>query len=96
MVQIFINYPWKSHNFTCDLISPSTPFQANNILTNETTGLPILQFVSIKREDTGEFAIPGGMCDPGENVSQSLKREFGEEALNTDAFPERLVPTDEI
>ena len=65
------------------------PFQANNILTNETTGLPILQFVSIKREDTGEFAIPGGMCDPGENVSQSLKREFGEEALNTDAFPER-------
>ena len=48
-----------------------------------------MQFVSIKREDTGEFAIPGGMCDPGENVSQSLKREFGEEALNTDAFPER-------
>ena len=64
-------------------------FQANNIVQSESTGLPILQFVSIKREDTGEFAIPGGMCDPGENVSQSLKREFGEEALNTDAFPER-------
>ena len=86
---VFILYPWKSHYFACDLISPLTPFQANNILANETTGLPILQFVSIKREDTGEFAIPGGMCDPGENVSQSLKREFGEEALNTDAFPER-------
>ena len=64
-------------------------FQANNIVQSESTGLPILKFVSIKREDTGEFAIPGGMCDPGENVSQSLKREFGEEALNTDAFPER-------
>ena len=64
-------------------------FQANKIVQSESTGLPILQFVSIKREDTGEFAIPGGMCDPGENVSQSLKREFGEEALNTDAFPER-------
>ena len=75
--------------FRSQFMGGGSPFQANNILTNETTGLPILQFVSIKREDTGEFAIPGGMCDPGENVSQSLKREFGEEALNTDAFPER-------
>ena len=86
---------------------------------------PVLEFVAIKRKDTGEWAIPGvlldslisyetvhsgcvcvcvcvsererecvcvcvcvcltmqGMVDAGENVSVTLKREFGEEALNT-------------
>ncbi|PIO64667.1 hydrolase, NUDIX family [Teladorsagia circumcincta] len=40
-----------------------------------------LQFVAIKRSDTGEWALPGGMVDAGEEVSQTLKREFSEEAL---------------
>nr|CAD7442927.1 unnamed protein product [Timema bartmani]CAD7458919.1 unnamed protein product [Timema tahoe] len=44
---------------------------------------PILQFVAIQRKDTGEWAIPGGMVDPGEVVTTTLKREFMEEALNT-------------
>ncbi|XP_056144189.1 ADP-ribose pyrophosphatase, mitochondrial isoform X2 [Lampris incognitus] len=44
---------------------------------------PILQFVSIKRLDCGEWAIPGGMVDPGELVSLTLQREFSEEALNS-------------
>uniref|UniRef100_A0A3Q3KGW6 ADP-ribose pyrophosphatase, mitochondrial n=1 Tax=Monopterus albus TaxID=43700 RepID=A0A3Q3KGW6_MONAL len=44
---------------------------------------PILQFVSIKRKDCGEWAIPGGMVDPGEQVSLTLQREFSEEALNS-------------
>jgi len=41
-----------------------------------------LQFVAIQRHDTGEWAIPGGMVDPNEHVSATLKREFTEEALN--------------
>ncbi|CEF68661.1 ADP-ribose pyrophosphatase, mitochondrial [Strongyloides ratti] len=41
-----------------------------------------LQFVAIKRKDTGEWAIPGGMVDKGENVSNTLKREFTEETLD--------------
>ncbi|RXN12859.1 ADP-ribose mitochondrial-like protein [Labeo rohita] len=45
--------------------------------------LPVLQFVSIKRLDCGEWAIPGGMVDPGERISQTLQREFSEEALNS-------------
>ncbi|XP_051744368.1 ADP-ribose pyrophosphatase, mitochondrial [Ctenopharyngodon idella] len=45
--------------------------------------LPILQFVSIKRLDCGEWAIPGGMVDPGERISQTLQREFSEEAMNS-------------
>lgn len=39
-----------------------------------------LQVVLIKRKDTGAWAIPGGMVDPGEHVSATLSREFGEEA----------------
>jgi ADP-ribose pyrophosphatase len=72
------------------------------------SGKPILQFVSIRRLDTNEWAIPGvitnytdrhcifqtmniinhwncfekGMCDPGEKISQTLKREFMEEATD--------------
>nr|CDS24561.1 expressed protein [Echinococcus granulosus] len=45
------------------------------------SGKPILQFVAIRRKDNGEWALPGGMVDPGEEVSATLKREFSEEAM---------------
>ena len=41
-----------------------------------------LQVVAIKRQDTGEWALPGGMVDDGETVSVTVKREFKEEAGN--------------
>lgn len=44
---------------------------------------PILEFVSIQRRDNHEWAIPGGMVDNNEKVSLTLKREFGEEAMNS-------------
>ncbi|XP_053108255.1 ADP-ribose pyrophosphatase, mitochondrial isoform X2 [Hemicordylus capensis] len=47
------------------------------------SGKNILQFIAIKRKDCGEWAIPGGMVDPGEKLSAALKREFSEEALNS-------------
>jgi|ERR1712130_145851 len=53
------------------------------------TGKPILRFVSIFRKKDSEWAIPGGMVDPGENISQTLKREFAEEALDSNNHPER-------
>ena len=46
-------------------------------------GRCILEFVSILRNDTKEWAIPGGMVDADEEVSLTLKREFSEEALNS-------------
>lgn len=41
-----------------------------------------MQFCAIQRRDNNEWAIPGGMVDPGESVSLTLQREFSEEALN--------------
>lgn len=44
---------------------------------------PILQFIAIQRGDTGEWALPGGMVDPGEKVTAAAIREFQEEATNS-------------
>ena len=43
-----------------------------------------LQIVAIKRNDTGEWALPGGMVDAGEVVSATVQREFREEAGNVE------------
>jgi len=52
------------------------------ILLNE-FNKPRLEFVAVKRKDNGEWAIPGGMVEAGDTVSLTLRKEFGEEALNT-------------
>ncbi|XP_063994423.1 ADP-ribose pyrophosphatase, mitochondrial [Diachasmimorpha longicaudata] len=44
----------------------------------------ILQFIAIQRKDTMQWAIPGGMVEPTETISEALQREFKEEALNYD------------
>ena len=44
---------------------------------------PVLEFVCIQRVDSGVWAIPGGMVDPGERVATTVKREFMEEALDS-------------
>ena len=38
--------------------------------------------MAIQRRDTKEWAIPGGMRDPGEVLTKTLIREFSEEALS--------------
>lgn len=51
-------------------------------------GRNILQFIAIQRHDTGDWALPGGMVDPGEFVPTTLQREFSEEALNIEHMTE--------
>ncbi len=58
-------------------------------------GHDVLEFVAIKRGDTGEWAIPGGMVEAGDTVSLTLRKEFGEEALNSlEQTPEERKATD--
>lgn len=38
-----------------------------------------LEMIVIKRKDTGQWAIPGGMVDKGELITDTLRRELGEE-----------------
>ncbi|XP_063791367.1 ADP-ribose pyrophosphatase, mitochondrial isoform X2 [Pseudophryne corroboree] len=64
-------------------------------VTHVESGKPILQFVAIQRKDCGQWAIPGGMVDPGERVSATLRREFCEEALNSLESTEEEKDTEE-
>lgn len=57
---------------------------ADPIVTRIDPTTRCVQMVAIKRKDTGEWAIPGGMVDPGESVSATIRREFTEEAGNLD------------
>lgn len=55
-------------------------FAADPIITrnNPETGSP--ELLAIKRKDTGEYALPGGMVDAGEKMSATAQRELQEEA----------------
>ncbi|XP_067911983.1 ADP-ribose pyrophosphatase, mitochondrial-like isoform X2 [Heterodontus francisci] len=70
-------------NHAADPIVTRWKREAGEKVIHEISGKPILQFVAIKRKDCGEWAIPGGMVDAGEHMSTTLKREFGEEALDS-------------
>ena len=59
-------------------------------------GKPVLQFVAIERKDPKEWAIPGGMVDPGERITSTLKREYMEEATNSTVLnPEEKAKIDQ-
>jgi ADP-ribose pyrophosphatase len=67
-------------------------FAADPIVTrdNPVTGEP--EMLAIQRKDNGQWAIPGGLVDFGEDVSTTLAREFHEEAgVKLDMSDARLV-----
>ncbi|XP_022374880.1 ADP-ribose pyrophosphatase, mitochondrial isoform X2 [Enhydra lutris kenyoni] len=74
---------WGPNHAADPIITRWKRDSSGNKITHPISGKNILQFVAIKRKDCGEWAIPGGMVDPGEKISATLKREFGEEALNS-------------
>uniref|UniRef100_A0A182MB98 Nudix hydrolase domain-containing protein n=1 Tax=Anopheles culicifacies TaxID=139723 RepID=A0A182MB98_9DIPT len=59
--------------------------EAGQPIMHPDSGKRILQMCAIERQDCGEWAIPGGMVDPGEKVSATLRREFLEETMDNDA-----------
>ncbi|XP_062890586.1 ADP-ribose pyrophosphatase, mitochondrial-like isoform X3 [Mobula hypostoma] len=70
-------------NHAADPIVTRWKKEGGKMVTHNCSGKPILQFVAICRRDNKEWAIPGGMVDPGERVSVTLRREFGEETLDS-------------
>ncbi|XP_066488858.1 ADP-ribose pyrophosphatase, mitochondrial isoform X1 [Tiliqua scincoides] len=74
---------WGPNHAADPLITRWKRDSSGNKVTHPVSGKNILQFIAIKRKDCGEWAIPGGMVDPGEKLSATLKREFSEEALNS-------------
>lgn len=59
------------------------------------SGRQKLQMIAIRRRDNGRWAIPGGMTDFGETVSQTLARELREEALGQSVTPEQAAQFDD-
>lgn len=55
-------------------------FAADPIVTRVNPRTGNLEMLAIRRKDNGQWAIPGGMVDPGEAVTATLAREFHEEA----------------
>lgn len=55
-------------------------FAADPIISRINPDTGAFEIVVIERSDTHEWAIPGGMVDEGEDVSQTVEREFMEEA----------------
>mmetsp|Transcript_9901 Transcript_9901/g.29125 ORF Transcript_9901/g.29125 Transcript_9901/m.29125 type:complete len:304 (+) Transcript_9901:87-998(+) len=67
-------------------VKPLGPGEQPRTVPGVPGGVPF-QMVAIRRADSGQWAIPGGMVDAGERVSQTLRREFTEEAA-TQPTPE--------
>jgi ADP-ribose pyrophosphatase len=74
---------WGPNHAADPIVTTWKHDEKGKTVTDEVTKKPVLQFIAIQRRDTKEWAIPGGMVDPGEKVTDTLKREFGEEALNS-------------
>ena len=53
----------------------------NGELVYDAKGKKMLEAVLIKRKDNGEWAIPGGMVETGDSVSETLLKELAEEAM---------------
>uniref|UniRef100_A0A1B0C9E7 Putative transient receptor potential-related channel 7 n=1 Tax=Lutzomyia longipalpis TaxID=7200 RepID=A0A1B0C9E7_LUTLO len=78
---------WGPNHAADPIVTRWKRTESGEIVRNQRTGLGYLQMCAIKRKDCGKWAIPGGMVDPGENVTATLKREFAEEALSMNAAP---------
>lgn len=63
---------------------------SGSIVRHPVSGKKVLELVAIQRHDNGHWAFPGGMVDRGENIADSLKREFVEEALNSQAVEAKI------
>lgn len=79
---------WGPNHAADPIVSRWKNSDTGHPICHPVSGKRILQICLIRRQDCGELALPGGMVDPGEAVSVTLKREFAEEALNSNSSEE--------
>lgn len=60
-------------NHAADPIVSTWKRVGGEIVKHSQSKKPILQVLCIQRGDTGEIALPGGMVDPGEQVSNNFE-----------------------
>lgn len=67
-------------------------FAADPVVTRINEKFGDVELLAIQRKDNGLWAIPGGMVDPGEEVSRTLGRELTEETgVTLDMGTGRLI-----
>jgi ADP-ribose pyrophosphatase len=63
-------------------------YAADPIITRINRQTSVLEMLAVQRKDNGQWAIPGGMVDKGEEVSRTLSRElFEETGVHLDMTP---------
>lgn len=72
------------------LLGKYGPNQACDALVTRFNANGDLEMVSVKRADTGEWAIPGGMVDHHESTRVAAGREFLEEAIDNSKTPANI------
>lgn len=73
---------WGCNHAADPIVTTWSKDSNGEVIIDPDTNKPVLKFVAIQRRDTKEWAIPGGMRDPGEMITKTLVREFAEEALD--------------
>lgn len=67
-------------------------YAADPIITRKNRDSETIEMLAIQRKDNGQWAIPGGMVDKGEEVSRTLSRELLEETgVNLDMSRGNLI-----
>lgn len=67
-------------------------YAADPIITRVNRTLVAVEMLAVQRKDNGQWAIPGGMVDKGEEVSETLSRELREETgVTLDMGQGRLI-----
>lgn len=73
---------WGPNHAADCLVTKWKRTSEGSVALHLSSGKPILQFISIRRRDSGVWAIPGGKVNPGESIDDTFLREFHEEALD--------------
>ncbi|XP_064607537.1 transient receptor potential cation channel subfamily M member-like 2 isoform X2 [Liolophura sinensis] len=71
---------WGPNHATDPVVTRWKRNSADKVVTEY--GVPVLEFIAIRRHDNKQWSLPGGLVLPGENISSAVKRTLVKEALS--------------